>query len=36
MSENNAALKKVDLFDLLAGPMQQVSGEENHLAQMRG
>ena len=33
---NNAALKKVHLFDLLAGPVQQVPGEENDLAQVRG
>src|SRR5262245_27359591 len=31
---DNAALKKVDLFDLLSGPVQQVTGEEKHLAQM--
>src|SRR2546430_241411 len=31
---DNATLKKVDLFDLLSGPVQQVVGEENHLAQM--
>jgi len=31
---DDAALQKVDLLDLLARAVQQVAGEENHLAKV--